>query len=84
MPYIVALRPTETIDIQVDDTDSLDELFAAVAGRIPDGFELTDIQITQHKVVARRVGYDEVTIESRDELETCAWEGWQALNVREA
>ena len=84
MPYIVALRPTETIDIQVDDTDSLDELFAAVTARIPDGFELIDIHITQHKAVVRRVGYDEVTIESRDELETCAPEGWQALSMIEA
>lgn len=83
MPYIVALRPTETIDIKVDDTDSLDELFAAVTARIPDGFELIDIHVTQHKAVARRVGYDEVTIESRDELATCSPDGWQAVSIRE-
>lgn len=84
MPYIVTLRPTETVEIQADEADSLDELYAALASQVPEGFELTGIRPSQNRGSARRIGVREVTIASRDELATCAPDGWQALSMRKA
>lgn len=81
MPFIVTLRPSETIEIQAEAADSLDELFTALAAQVPEGFELDDIRASQNRGTARRSGSREVTIESRDELATCAPHGWQAVSI---
>lgn len=78
----MTLRPTETVDIQVEETDSLDELHTALESQIPKGFELAGIRPSQHRGSARRAGSREVTINNRDELTTCAPDGWQAVSIR--
>ncbi|WP_029153932.1 hypothetical protein [Microbacterium gubbeenense] len=82
MPFIVTLHPTETVDIQVEETDSLDELYAALNARIPDEFAINDIWPSQNRGRARRTGTREMTIEGRSDLATSIPEGWQALSIR--
>lgn len=84
MPYVVTLRPTKTVDIQAEEADSLDELYAALNRQIPDGFEIDDIRPSQNRGRARRAGSREMTVESRGELRTSAPHGWQVISIRAA
>lgn len=76
------IRPTETVDIETPEADSLDEMHAGLRAQIPEGFELADIRPSQHKGTARRTGFREITIESRDDLESSIPDGWQAISIR--
>ncbi|MGO1629318.1 MAG: hypothetical protein ACTHX2_10925 [Microbacterium sp.] len=82
MPFVVALRSTEIVSIQTEEADSLHELYGTLASQIPDGFELEGIRPSQNRGQARRAGVREVTIETRDELDTCAPDGWEAISIR--
>lgn len=76
------IRPAETIDIETPEADSLDEMYAGLNAQIPEGFELAGIRPSQHKGTARRTGFREITIESRDDLDSSIPAGWQATSVR--
>lgn len=78
------IRPTETIEIQAEATDNLDDMYASLNAQIPDGFELVDITPSKGTGQARRVDLREITIESRADLATAVPDGWQALSIREA
>ena len=78
------IRPTETVDIATPEADSLDEMYTGLNAQIPDGFELSGIRPSQHTGTARRTGFREVSIETRNDLASSIPEGWQAISIREA
>lgn len=77
------IRPTETIDIETPEADSLDEMYAGLRAQIPEGFELSGLHPSQHRGTARRIGLREVTLESRGDLESSVPDGWQAVSIRQ-
>lgn len=92
MPYIVKIRPAETVPLEVPEADSLADIDAGLRAQVPEGHILTDIRVSQprgasHMVgsgAARRVELQEITIGSRDDLESSIPDGWVALSIIEA
>lgn len=84
MPWTVTLRSTETVEIDLPETDSIAERDAAIAERLPKGFDLVNLRPSERKAFARSRETRTVTIGEREELWTCAPEGWQAIALREA
>lgn len=81
MPYRVTLRSTATVELEADRGNSNEDFYAAIRAQVPDGYELTGASRVGGKGTARSTQTRETTIESRDELWTCAGDGWQALNL---
>ncbi|MGI6878857.1 hypothetical protein [Microbacterium sp. gxy059] len=84
MPWTVTLRSTETVEIDLPETDSIAERDAAIAERLPERFELVNLRPSERKAFARSRVTQTVKIGEREELWTCAPEGWQALTLRES
>ncbi|HLS92556.1 MAG TPA: hypothetical protein VK015_03475 [Microbacterium sp.] len=83
MPYAVMIRPTETVEFEAPEADTLEEMVASLEAKIPDGFELVAIHPSKGTGRARRVELREITIENRADLASAVPEGWQALNIRQ-
>ena len=80
MPYRVTLRSTETRQIQIEPGD-LPTFQPAIAAATPDGWELIDSTPKNGTGLLRSRETRDIEITSRDELATCAPDGWQAQNI---
>lgn len=76
------LRPTETIEFDVPESDGLDTFNADAARALPEGYELIDTDRKRGVGIARSTETKAVTVDRVEDVHTCAPEGWQALSVR--
>lgn len=91
MPYRVTLRSTATLELNAPPVEivngektyrSLEEFHAAIASQVPDGYELVSVTQGTGTGLARSTEVSETTVDSRDDVWTCAGDGWQALGFR--
>lgn len=80
MPFLLILRSTERIDIDLPETSSLAERNAQAESLIPEGFQIEEIG--EKTVRARSTQMREITVDELEERHKYVPEGWQINTIR--
>lgn len=83
------IRPVETVTVEVK-AEGLPAIYAELAARRPEGFELTaapasmskgETEITAHATYARRDGLSQIEGETLADLTARLPDGWEMLHI---